>query len=269
VTHLLGSRQTNNITEQGQEFTMLGQPLTGAAGLLRGLQLISAPGLRRFVIIPVAINIVVFTLSVWVLVQQFSPMVDSWISYLPSWLDWLQWLFWLVFALAAILVVFYTFALLANLIASPFNGLLAEAVEKHLTGQPLPDSGSLITVLKETPAALIDELRKIAYFLLRAIPLLLLFVIPLLNLAAPFIWFLFSAWMMAVQYCDYPMGNHGILFAEQRRRLGQRRLLSFGFGGATLLATMIPLVNFLVMPAAVAGATALWVEQLKTIEQQG
>ena len=245
---------------------MLGQPLTGAAGLLRGAKLIATPGLRRFVIIPVSINILVFALSIWVLVQQFSPMVEKWIGYLPSWLGWLEWLFWLFFALAAILVVFYTFAIVANLIAAPFNGLLAEAVEKHLTGQPLPSGGSLMTALKEAPSAIIDELRKIGYFLLRAVPLLILFWIPLLNLAAPVLWGLFSAWMMAVEYCDYPMGNHGIRFGEQRRRLRQRSMLSFGFGGATLLATMIPLLNFLVMPAAVAGATALWVEQFKALE---
>lgn len=246
---------------------MLGQPLTGAAGLLRGLRLLNTPGLRRFVIIPVIINVLVFALSIWVLVQQFTPLVDKWLHYLPDWLAWLEWLFWLIFALAAILIVFYTFAILANLIAAPFNGLLAEAVEKHLTGQPMPSGGSLLSALKETPTAIIDELRKIGYYLLRAIPLLILFLIPPLNLAAPILWVLFSAWMMAVEYCDYPMGNHGLLFAAQRKRLRQRRMLSFGFGGATLFATMIPVVNFLIMPAAVAGATVLWVEQLKAIEE--
>ncbi len=245
---------------------MLGQSLTGAAGLFRGLKLINTPGLRRFVIIPVSINILVFTLSIWVLVQQFTPLVEKWIAYLPEWLAWLEWLFWLIFALAAILLVFYTFALLANLIAAPFNGLLAEAVEKHLTGEPLPSGGSLVKALKETPNALFDELRKIGYFLLRAIPLLILFWIPLLNLAAPVLWMLFSAWMMAVEYHDYPMGNHGLLFSTQRKRLGQRRMMSLGFGGMTMLATMIPVVNFLVMPAAVAGATALWVQHLKALE---
>jgi CysZ protein len=242
---------------------MLGQPLIGAAALFRGLKLIATPGLRRFVAIPLAINILLFTLSIWVLVQQFSPLVEKWLSYLPDWLGWLEWFFWLVFAIAAILLVFYTFSLLANLIAAPFNGLLAEAVEKHLTGQPLPPGGSLVTVMKGAPAALVDELRKIAYFLLRAIPLLILFWIPLLNLAAPLLWALFSAWMMAVEYCDYPMGNHDMRFAEQRARLRQRKLLSLGFGGATLVATLIPVFNFLVMPAAVAGATSLWVEKLK------
>jgi CysZ protein len=246
---------------------MLGQPLIGAAGLLRGAKLLNTPGLRRFVIIPVTINVLVFALSIWVLLQQFTPLVEKWVGYLPAWLEWLEWLFWLFFALAAILVVFYTFSILANLIAAPFNGLLAEAVEKHLTGKPLPGGGSLLGALREAPSAIFDELRKIGYFLLRAVPLLILFWIPLLNLAAPVLWALFSAWMMAVEYGDYPMGNHNIRFAEQRRRLGQKRMLSLGFGGATLLATMIPLVNFLVMPAAVAGATALWVERLAGREE--
>lgn len=247
---------------------MLEQPLTGAAGLLRGLKLLNTSGLRRFVILPVTINIMVFTLSIWVLIQQFTPLVDKWLSYLPEWLGWLEWLFWLIFALAAILLVFYTFAIVANFIAAPFNGLLAEAVEKHLTGQPLPTGGSLLDAIKETPTALTDELRKIGYFLLRAIPLLILFLIPPLNLAAPFLWALFSAWMMAVEYCDFPMGNHNLRFSEQRKRLGKRRMLSLGFGSATLLATMIPVVNFLVMPAAVAGATALWVGHLKGLEEK-
>ncbi|MCW8829347.1 MAG: sulfate transporter CysZ [Gammaproteobacteria bacterium] len=242
---------------------MLGQTFIGAAGLLKGARLLRQPGLRRFVIIPVAVNVLLFTVSLWVLAAQFSPLVDTWIGYLPAWLEWLEWLFWLFFAITALLLVFYLFAILANLIAAPFNGLLAEAVEQHLTGQPLPGGGSLLSALRETPVAVLDELRKLGYFVLRAIPLLILFWIPVVNLAAPFLWVLFSAWMMAVEYCDYPMGNHGMRFTDQRRRLRQNKLLSFGFGGATLFATMIPLVNFLVMPAAVAGATALWIDQLK------
>jgi CysZ protein len=39
-------------------------------------------------------------------------------------------------------------------------------------------------------------------------------------------------------------------------------MLSLGFGGAVMLATLIPLFNFLVMPVSVAAATALRVEQI-------
>ncbi len=240
---------------------MLGKPLTGAAALLQGLALLNTPGLRRFVAIPLLVNVLLFIGSIYVLASQFSTLVNEWLAYLPDWLKWLEWLFWVVFALSALLLVFYTFSILANIIASPFNSLLAEAVERHLTGMPLPEGESFMLALKSAPVAMLDELRKLGYMALLGIPVLILsfFIAPL----APFLWALFGAWMLALEYGDYPMGNHNIRFGEQRARLRQNKLLSLGFGGATLAATMIPLVNFLVMPAAVAGATKLWVTQLR------
>ena len=47
-------------------------------------------------------------------------------------------------------------------------------------------------------------------------PLLLLQFVPLLNVVAPVLLFLFGAWMFALEYLDYPMGNHGALFREVR-----------------------------------------------------
>lgn len=240
---------------------MLGKPFIGAAGLLQGLALLNTPGLRRFVALPLLINILLFIGSIGVLADQFNGLVNGWLSYLPEWLGWLEWFFWVVFALTAMLLVFYTFSILANIVAAPFNSLLAEAVEKYLTGQPLPAGGSFMQALKEAPQAIFDELRKLGYMALLAIPLLILslFIAPI----APFLWMIFSAWMLTLEYADYPMGNNNLRFPEQRRLLRQNKLLSLGFGGATLFATMIPIVNFLVMPAAVAGATKLWISQIK------
>jgi CysZ protein len=59
------------------------------------------------------------------------------------------------------------------------------------------------------------------------------------------------------------MANHLLHFAEQRKRLRSRRMLAYGFGGGSLLMTMIPVVNFLAMPASVAGATAMWVGEFR------
>jgi len=66
-----------------------------------------------------------------------------------------------------------------------------------------------------------------------------------------------------LQYGDYPMANHNISVPEQRKKLADNRMTSLSFGGATMLMTLIPLLNFLVIPSAVAGATVLWVERLK------
>jgi CysZ protein len=43
--------------------------------------------------------------------------------------------------------------------------------------------------------------------------------------------------------------------------LRQKRWQSLGFGGVTYLALLIPGVNVLMMPAAVAGATLFWVRE--------
>lgn len=238
---------------------MIQQPVKGAGYLLQGLQLLSRPGLKRFVAIPLTINIAVFGLLIWFAADQFGVLMDSITPELPEWLAWLAWILWAIFAVAAVVLVFFTFSIIANLIAAPFNSLLAEAVERHLTGQSLPSGGSLLAMLKDIPGTVLDELKKLGYFIAWAIPLLILFLIPGVNLIAPFVWTLFSAWMLAIEYSDYPLGNHGVRSAQLRRTLRERRWLSLGFGGATLVGTMIPVVNFLVMPAAVAGATAMWV----------
>ncbi len=75
------------------------------------------------------------------------------------------------------------------------------------------------------------------------------------------LWAGFSAWMLAISFADYPMANHGLSFPHQRRLLGEHRWLALGFGLAVMLAMTIPIVNFFVMPCAVAGATAMWVKE--------
>lgn len=237
---------------------------SGILYLLRGLKLILRPGIRRYVVIPLAINVAVFALLVGAGLAWFSGFVTTLQPALPGWLEWLVWPLWALFILTVLLVLFFTFSLLANLIAAPFNGLLAEAVERELRGDDsLPQTG-VWKLLRETPAILISQLGKMGYSLAWAVPLLLLFIVPGINIIAPLLWFAFGAWMLALEYLDYPMGNHGLLFRQQRRMARERRPLVLGFGAATTAMTMIPGLNFLVMPLAVAAATLLWVERLST-----
>ena len=236
------------------------EPITGAGYFLRGIRIIGRSGVRRYVAIPLFINVVLFGGLIYFGASQFGRFLD-WL--LPDWIDWLQWILWPIFVVACLLIVFFGFALVANLVAAPFNGLLAEAVERSLTGMDSDSKLSGTRFAKELWRGLESELRKLTYALLRAIPALLLFLVPGINIIAPFIWMAFSAWMLAVEYADYPMANHGIAFPEQRKLLANRRWLSLGFGGTVMLALIVPLLNFIVIPAAVAGATAMWVEQLR------
>jgi len=242
---------------------MASNPLLGTRYMLRGVTLLTQPALRPFVIVPVLINIVVFTAAIWFAVSRFDALMERLESGIPSWLQWIDWLLWPMFVLALLIIVFYGFSLLANLIASPFNGLLAERAEALITGRPVPGDMDLKRLLRELPTTLLDELRKLIYAALWTLPFLLLaFIVPVIG---PLIWFLFTAWMLAVQYSDFPMGNHGLLFAEMRARLRQRRTLSLGFGAAAAGLTMLPILNFIAMPASVVGATVLWVEDLQHV----
>jgi CysZ protein len=229
-------------------------PLRGAAYLWRGFKLIGQDGLRRYVIAPLIINIVLFGGMIWYGADKFEMFING---LLPAWLDWLQWLLWPLFAITVLVAAFYTFTIIANFIASPFNSLLAIQVERRLSTTPTAEAQ--FSVLE----SLTHEVKKILFLLGWAVPLGVLFLIPVLNLVAPFAWLLFSAWMLVLEYCDYPMANHGIPFAAQRRLVRSQGFLNLGFGAATLLATSIPIVNMFTIPAAVAGATALWVENMR------
>ena len=242
---------------------MPSSPAKGAGFMLQGLRLIGRPGLKRFVLIPLTVNILLFAGALWYGMAQFERLMDRLQASVPHWLDWLQWLLWPLFVLVLLIVVFYSFTLIANLIASPFNGLLAEKTEALLTGRSLDDAGDYKKLIKELPLTLVEELRKLLYTLAWTVPFLILaFALPLVG---PLVWFLFTAWMLAVQYSDFPMGNHGLRFRAMRATLRRRRALSLGFGAAAAGMTMIPILNFVVMPAAVAGATAMWVDELQAV----
>ena len=111
------------------------------------------------------------------------------------------------------------------------------------------------------PRTLGREARKLAYFAPRALALLILSFIPVVNLAAAPLWLLFGIWMMAVQYIDYPADNNKMSWSEMMAWLRQRRWQSLSFGAVTYAALLVPVLNLLIMPAAVAGATLFWVRE--------
>jgi len=238
-------------------------PLAAAACLLQGLRLLNRPGIRPFVLLPLAINLLVYLSVGWYVGSKTLAFSDRLLQQLPGWLQWLEFPLWLLLGLTALLVTVYSFTLVANLIGAPFNGLLAERVEVALTGQEQTRTEPRRSRLTEAGRDFLNELRKLRYFAIRALLLLLITLIPGVNLLAAPLWGLFAAWMMAVEYLDYPMANNAVDFRQQLVEHRKRPLTLLGFGTTALLLNLVPLLNLLAMPAAVAGATALWVEQLR------
>ena len=92
---------------------------------------------------------------------------------------------------------------------------------------------------------------------------MVLFLIPGLNILVSIGWLLFGLWFLAIEYADYPMGNHALRPAEQRTKLRRSRLKALAFGAGVTVMMLIPVLQFAAMPAAVAGATRFWVDDLR------
>lgn len=229
----------------------------GAAYALRGFSLMRRPGARSLVMAPLVINALLFTLLMVLGVSYLPNTMDHLMASLPGYLQWLQWLLWPLLFVLLVVGGGVCCLLLASLIAAPFAAPLAAAVARGQGYQPPAGSLNVRETVAEAFGAIGAEFRKLGYFLRLALPLLLLSLIPFAQIAAPPLWFLFSAWLLAQEFADYPLSLFGAELAEQRRRIRARRMLFFGFGIVTLMITMIPFLNMLAYPAAISGMTAL------------
>lgn len=239
---------------------MIFQAIKGASYVIKGFGLLKLPGVKRYVVVPSMINFILFAGVIWYGSERFDTLLEQ---YLPSWLEWLEFVLWPLFVIAGFLVVFFAFTLVANILGAPFNGVLSEKIEERLTQQKISSDEGYINLLRGARVGISNGFRKLLYIAVRIIPLLLLLVIPGLNVFAPLLWFIFGAWLLAVEYLDYPMGNHNLPFKQQISLLKEKRFLCLGFGMALVFMTITPVLNFFAMPVGVAAATSLWADELK------
>lgn len=239
------------------------QPLSGVGYLLKGGQLLTHPKLRVFALLPLLINILIFTSAFWFLFTSISNWIAGYIDNLPDFLSWLSYLLWPFLVISILFGFSFIFSAVANLIAAPFNGLLAAKTENVLTNTQ-SNEDNFVDLIKDLPRILKRELQKLAYFLPRMLLCAAFFFVPVVGqIVAPFIWFIFVAWMMTIQYADFPFDNHKISFKEMKKSLAKRPLKNLTFGMLIGFFTSVPIINFIIMPIAVCGATAFWVDIYK------
>lgn len=241
--------------------------VTGIGYFIDGARLLLHPKLRIYLLVPLLVNCVLFILLTSLFLTYLYGVVGSGFSWVPDWLEpWLaplKWIAWLIFGAIFLMIYGYSFNMITNILAAPFYGLLAENTEKILTGQDIESE----PISKMIPRVTFREIQKLIYFLLRGIliilAILMISMIPVIQIIAPFIGLAWGAWSMAIQYADYPADNHQLAFHKLRQCLWQRMYSSLGFGGAIMSCSVVPFVNIFAMPAAVAGGTIYWVNELK------
>lgn len=227
--------------------------------------------LAPWVIVPTLFNLLLFGALYW--------MAGSWISdYVATFTsDWqLEGLFsflnailgsviWLIqlFIWVLLLALFASvFTIAVQLVAAPFMGLLAEKVDQQVCGTPLQEESMGQMVLRTFKRELIktwDWLWRTA--LVGLLSLVLWFIVPPL---ASIVWFLWSGWLLGIQYVDYGADTRQVSFSTLRQQAKDHRLLVLTFGSLVLALTMIPLINLVIMPVAVIAGTRIWHKSLNT-----
>lgn len=237
-----------------------------------GFQIMLLTGIKRYVIVPLVVNFLLLGGAGFWLFSRLQEWIPALLSHFPHWLHWLEYLLWPLALLTMLMVMGYVFSTIANLLAAPFCALLSEKVEQHLTGVVTTGS-SWAMLFRDLPRTFYHEWQKVRYYLPRMLAILLLQFLPGVGqVVFPVIWFLFGIWMMSIQYCDYPFDNHRIKFVDMRKILLKDKQVNLQFGAMVSLCTLLPIINLIIMPAAVCGATAMWVaryqQQTLLVENQ-
>ncbi|WP_230382389.1 sulfate transporter CysZ [Piscirickettsia salmonis] len=219
--------------------------------------------MRRYLYLPILLNIILLLVLSYLGVHGIEVITNHVSTSLPHGLHFLRPIATIILSLALITLLVFSFTTLASIIGAPFYSLLCEAVLQKKDHQ-LPQD-NITALIKDMPRLIGRELIKLRYFIIRVMILMILLFIPGINLIVSLLWFIFNCWMQAIQYIDYPMDVLKHPFKQTLKATRQTPLTAMSFGLVCFVCTLIPLLNLIAIPAAVAGGTLLWSERIQPL----
>lgn len=221
--------------------------------IIYGIKMLRFSEIRTFILIPLAINILIFAIAtsyVWYRTSELAEYVEF---ELPDWLSFCQYLVIPLVLLVFMVLSYYLFATVAGILAAPFNGILAGKADEIIQQRRLKDE-SVSTTLKDVPRIIAHILRVLAYTLPRMLLALLMLLIPVVGYIC---WLVFSGWIVAIGYLDCAGDNHHKSLKSLVESMRVNRTACIGFGISVYFMMLIPFLNLFVIPAAVCGSTKL------------
>ncbi|MGW7438393.1 EI24 domain-containing protein [Streptomyces sp. NPDC054849] len=190
-----------------------------------------------------------------------TPFADGWSS---PWLAIFRgFLTALLFSLGLFLAVI-TFTAVTLLIGQPFYESLSEQVDRTEGGE-VPESG--LPLWLELWISARDSVKVLGRVLLYGIVLFALGFIPVIGqTVVPVLGFCVSGYFLTQELTAVALQRRKVDLPDRLALLRSRRMLVLGFGVPLVLAFLVPLVAVLLMPGAVAGATLMARDLMRTDE---
>ena len=225
--------------------------------------LVKQSSLWSIAIWPVLINISLFALGVYMVWGYVGGLVELiWIKpVVTAWHQSLMLVLWWVLNslahIVALVMVYISVTILGGIVASPFNDIISERTERlllgdrYVKGDEIPLIPSVLSSLRSTTIIALMYLGCL-------LPLLPLHLIPGIgSLAYTLIAGGVGAYFITMEYNDILLERKGFRMKAKFGRVWEERSLTLGFGAGTNLLLAIPLLNFMCIPLAVIGGTAM------------
>jgi len=225
--------------------------LQGALKLLAGLRLMLVTDTLRAVlwrmlgllaVLMIALMVMVFSLADYV-AHLWLPDGDAWYWVLLSWLVWV-----LAILLAALSGVL-SFTILGSAAIAPWLDVLVVRTES-LQGHSSKENTS--AWWQQCLTSLANSLRPLLGLLVWGGAALAVFWIPVVGqILATVIWTYAGVRFLCFELMDTTASRKGMNFSQCKIAINERRFFWLGFGGLAMLMLLVPLLNLLVIPAAV------------------
>jgi len=236
----------------------------GVGALLGGLrELLFKPELRAVLWRMLGLLFVLMLLLVGGVFGLTDYLASLWLPEGDAWYwQLLGYLVWIIATLLAAFTGIVTFTAVASAAAAPWLDVLAARTEK-LHGQAGQESGKSWAL--QIVEALGNSVRPLLGLLAFGAVALLLLIVPVIGqVAATLIWGYAGIRFLNYELMDTPASRRGWAFAERKGAIRSRQFFWLGFGGLAMALMLVPLLNLLVLPAAVVGLT----KSLQTSEPQ-
>lgn len=225
--------------------------IKGALVFLSGLRLLFARSelrelLWRMLGLLLLMMVILSVGAFWMvdyLVALWLPEGDAW------YLQFFSWLFALLALLVSLLTAAIGFVAFGSAAVAPWLDELAVRTEQAFGTVVSDKQGTWAGMVVQS---LVHTLRPLLELIGWGVVALLLSLIPPLAAA---IWGYAGVRFLMYELIDTPASRRDWGFAERKGRLNRQRWFYFGFAGTAALLLLLPLINLLVIPAAVVGLT--------------
>jgi CysZ protein len=238
----------------------LARALHGAGYLWRGLRtFLGTSGIRLLGVAPVLIVGTLFWVALVLLVVFIDELSVTLTPFAETWSETGRLVVHTLVGVALlglyVGLVVITFATLASLVGQPFYERICDRVERRL-GSPPPASSA--PWWRSLPRATLESLGLLTLTLLCSVPVFLLGVLPVVGqTVAPVAGAIVTGFFLAIELLAIPLERRGLRLAGRVQWVWRHRYVTVGFGVATFLLFLVPLMNVFAMPAAVVGGTLL------------